>query len=759
MQRDAQDTRNARDARDTRDTKYALDAQDTEDAREAQDARGILDAQDAWDTQDTQEARQYLSYEGAAPETVLKEVFGYDEFRPLQREIIERTLQHKDTLAIMPTGGGKSLCYQVPAMISAGTTVVVSPLIALMQDQVSCLLQNGVHTAFLNSTLSAAAWQEAAQTVASGKVKLLYLSPEGLHTRRVRALLHSEGVRVDCITVDEAHCVSEWGHDFRPDYMDIASFRREFSDAALLALTATATKQVQQDITKNLDMREAAVIVSSFNRANIYLEVKPKKNSDSQVLQCIKSHKGECGIVYCSSRNKVDKISQYLAQMGVSCAGYHAGMEAAERAKRQDDFVKGRVDVMVATVAFGMGINVPNVRFVIHHDLPKSIEQYYQEIGRAGRDGLPSHALLLYGAGDVSIIRRFFFADCADKKKAEELLQSMIGYAAGNTCRRRAILSYFGEAAEEGNGGEKCCDVCERKARKARAASAGWGARAATKIVETGAGKDASEAGEVRKTSAGREASEAGGTNDASKAGEASETWEASEAGEAGETNAARQEGRMQDVTIPAQKFLSCIYRVGGGMGTSYIINVLLGSSDSLIIKNGHDKLSTFNIGGEYTRREWGILASALLREGLIKTQGRYYALCVTQKGLDILRSRAPIRLLLRGGGSIANVAGAAAQGAKKSAVTHYDFASGSVESSIVTAIKEWRREVAAKRNLPSYCILADRSVLEIAQKKPGTKDELLDIYGIGKRKVQQYGSIIVNMVQEAMHLQDNGAQ
>lgn len=650
----------------------------------------------------------YSQYEDAAPETVLKDVFGYDEFRPLQREVIERTLRHEDTLVIMPTGGGKSLCYQVPALIFTGLTVVVSPLIALMKDQVGALVQSGVKTAFLNSTLSADEWQETASRVAAGQVKLLYAAPEGLNTRRMREVLHAPGVQVDCITVDEAHCVSQWGHDFRPDYMSIAGFRHEFPDAVMLALTATATEHVRQDIVKNLDMHNAEIIVSSFNRANIYLEVKPKKKPLEQVYRFIRSHKGESGIVYCSSRNKVDKLSEYLRQMGVSAAGYHAGLTAEERTKRQDDFVNGRVDVMAATVAFGMGINVPNVRFVIHHDLPKSIEQYYQEIGRAGRDGLPSTALLLYGKGDISIIRNFFFNDCADREKAEALLQSMINYAETTTCRRQAILRYFGEDAATGNGGEKCCDVCAHTAKYADYAGERRNRSNATWVWKNTQytadhGQDADIASDAP----------AADNNDAACVSAAEPT----------------------DVTIPAQKFLSCIYRVGGGKGASYVINVLLGSDDMLIKKNGHDKISTYNIGHEYTRRQWHMLEKALLSCGMMKTQGEYYTLEITPKGYEALRSRSPIMLVL----------------GANTAASQADETGDSLEDRIVAAIKSWRRRVASDNGVPPYFIFGDATVLDIARKKPRTEYELLDVSGIGKVKLQNFGEAILSIVQEAV--------
>ena len=337
----------------------------------------------------------------AKPELVLKKVFGYDSFRPSQKEIIDSVLAEKDTLAIMPTGGGKSLCYQIPALIFPGITIVVSPLISLMQDQVYSLESAGIHSVFLNSSLDWDEYKNAVHEIKNGLVKIVYVSPEGLATTRIRDILCDAELQISCITIDEAHCVSEWGHDFRPDYMEICSIRRIFPDATMIALTATATEQVRVDIAKNLGMKNPAIFISSFNRSNIFLEVQPKKNALDTVIACIRKHSGDSGIIYCFSRRQVDELTESLDKMGYSVLPYHAGLTDEVRAKNQELFIKDEVQIMIATVAFGMGIDKPNVRFVINYDLPKSVEEYYQEIGRAGRDGLPSHALLLYSYGDI----------------------------------------------------------------------------------------------------------------------------------------------------------------------------------------------------------------------------------------------------------------------------------------------------------------------------------------------------------------------
>ena len=396
------------------------------------------------------------------PEYILKTVFSYDSFRHMQKNIIQNVLSGRDTLAVMPTGGGKSICYQVPALIMNGLTVVVSPLIALMQDQVQQLESFGVPAVYINSSLDWDTCRNYYDRIRRGAIKLLYVSPEGLNTEKIRKLLHSPNVTVDCIAIDEAHCISQWGHDFRPDYMEIASFRKEFPQAVCLALTATATKQVQHDIVANLNMDTPDILVASFNRPNIFLNIERKEDALGQVLDFIDRHNGESGIIYCFSRRQVDEVTEKLQRKGLKVLNYHAGLSDVVRANNQKAFIQDKVEIMVATVAFGMGINKPDVRWVIHYDMPKSIEQYYQEIGRAGRDGLPSEALLLYNPGDIKKIR-FFFNEASDPSKAENLLQGMIQYATSQQCRRKNLLSYFGEVYvpdPEKVDRSCCCDIC-----------------------------------------------------------------------------------------------------------------------------------------------------------------------------------------------------------------------------------------------------------------------------------------------------------
>ena len=629
------------------------------------------------------------AFTGAKPELVLKTVFGYDSFRKNQKEIIQEVLNNHDTLAIMPTGGGKSICYQIPALILEGITIVVSPLISLMQDQVASLEAAGIHSVFLNSSLDWEAYKQSVADIKSGAVKIVYVSPEGLATSRVREILSDSTLNVSCITVDEAHCVSQWGHDFRPDYLEISSIRHYFPEAVMIALTATATKQVQQDIIRNLKLANPAVFISSFNRDNIYLEVQPKRNALEQVIKCIRKHSGESGIIYCYSRKQVDELTETLDKMGYSVLGYHAGLTEAVRAKNQELFVKDEVQIMVATIAFGMGIDKPNVRYVINYDLPKSIEEYYQEIGRAGRDGLPSSALLLYSGGDVHKIR-YFFEDAANPEKSEFLLQQMVKYATARTCRRKALLAYFGEAytAESDEEKDCCCDVCS--------------------------------CGEIALT----------------------------------------------DVTIPVQKLLCCIIRTQARFGATYIIDVLLGSRGKRIVENGHNMISTWGIGTELCKDDWFQLIDLMVAENYLRKSEEYNVLEITPQGKDLLATREKVMLpvLFSGKSKMASVAFPKPSAKRAPEFVLHKKASGErvvaerpaaddvTGEKIIELLKAWRKRKADDMNVPPYVIFGDKTLLDLAAKKPKNKTELLSAYGIGEAKAEQFGKTILGIIEEAVN-------
>ncbi|MEO7988977.1 MAG: DNA helicase RecQ [Chryseolinea sp.] len=387
----------------------------------------------------------------------LKEVFGYSQFRGGQEVIIRNLLNGRNTFVIMPTGAGKSLCYQLPAMMRDGLAIVISPLIALMKNQVDQMNAYGVNARFLNSTLSKGEITKLKKDCMNGVVKLLYVAPESLNKEETIEFLKK--VNVSFVAIDEAHCISEWGHDFRPEYRRIKTMIQTLGDMPVIALTATATPKVQLDIQKNLQMEEADVFVSSFNRKNLYYEVRPKKETKKQLIKFLKEHKGKSGVIYCLSRKKVEEIAQLINVNGFKAAPYHAGLDPDVRMKNQDDFLNEEVDIIVATIAFGMGIDKPDVRFVVHYDVPKSLEGYYQETGRGGRDGLEGVCLMFYSHNDLNKLEKFNKdKPVQERENARVLLQEMEYYAESPVCRRRQLLHYFGEEYKQDNCG--MCDNC-----------------------------------------------------------------------------------------------------------------------------------------------------------------------------------------------------------------------------------------------------------------------------------------------------------
>ncbi len=391
-------------------------------------------------------------------QTALKKVFGYDRFRPLQADIIQAVYDKRDALVLMPTGGGKSLCFQVPAITLEGTALVVSPLIALMKDQVQGLRANGVAAAYYNSSLDARESRKLEEELLAGSVKILYVSPEKLVSQAFLPLL--KRLNISLIAIDEAHCISAWGHDFRPEYTQLKFLRRQFPGAPLLAFTATADKLTRRDILEQLDLRDPAVFVASFDRPNISLHVRPGQKRVEQIIDFVKKRPRQSGIIYCLARKSCEMLAQKLNERGILAAYYHADMPAAMRSKVQEDFINDRIPVICATIAFGMGIDKSNVRFVLHYNLPRNLEGYYQEVGRAGRDGLPSDALLFFSYGDVQTYRQMIEeGESSDEQKELKLakLNRMYQFAEAPVCRRRTVLNYFGETYEENCGN---CDVC-----------------------------------------------------------------------------------------------------------------------------------------------------------------------------------------------------------------------------------------------------------------------------------------------------------
>jgi ATP-dependent DNA helicase RecQ len=587
------------------------------------------------------------------PESILKTTFGYDTFRPLQREIIENVLNRRDSLAIMPTGGGKSLCYQIPALLFDGLTVVVSPLIALMKDQVEQMRAAGVPALFLNSTLSPEAYNENMDYVRRGQVKLLYVAPETLLTSRILGLLAE--LKVDCLTIDEAHCISEWGHDFRPEYRQLADVRRRYPEAVCLALTATATPRVRADITRSLGFRASNEFVASFNRENLFIKVTPKRDGEIQLTRFLERFKDQSGIIYCFSRRQVDELSEYLQRRGYAVRPYHAGLDDDTRRRNQEAYIRDDVQMMVATIAFGMGINKPNVRFIVHYDLPKSIEGYYQEIGRAGRDGLPSHCLLLYSYGDVAKLRYFIDQKDGDERRAAvQQLDAIVRYAEDEcNCRRKPLLAYFGEKFFA----EKCdnCDNCNAEAPV------------------------------------------------------------------------------LEDITIPAQKFLSCVVRTGERFGAGHVADVLLGSKNERVLRLGHDQVSTYGIGRELTQKQWMHLARQLAQLGYLNQDGEYRTLSLTELARTALKTRAKIL------GQLQEVEERAKKKDNKKEL-EYNHA-------LFALLRAKRKQLADADGVPPYVIFSDRTLVEMAAYYPQSKESLLEMSGVGQVKLEKFGDLFLEVI------------
>ncbi len=582
---------------------------------------------------------------------ILKNIFGYDEFRNLQKEIISSILSKKDALVVMPTGGGKSLCYQLPALIFDGLTVVVSPLISLMKDQVDQMTQAGVDAVLLNSSISRQEYNENISQIRKGKVKLLYVAPETLLKNDILEFL--ESVNVECFAIDEAHCISEWGHDFRPEYRKIANVRKRFPKAVCVALTATATARVRADIRRNLELNETNDFIASFNRGNLFYKIIPKDNPLEQTLEFLEDFKNESGIIYCFSRDSVDRLYLKLKKQGYSVRPYHAGLSDEERQENQELFLKDEVQIMVATIAFGMGIHKTNVRYVIHFDLPKSIEAYYQETGRAGRDGVDSTCLLLYSFSDIHKIRFFLDQKSDDEKKAATAqLNALVDYADTAGCRRIPLINYFGEEYTE-----TFCGMCD---------------------------------------------------------------------------NCISPEVHSDDITVPAQMFLSCAKRTGERFGAGHIIDILRGSKSKKVIDFNHQSLSTYGIGKNYSKELWMKLARQFMKQRLVLSDPEIPGvLKLTEKAYNVMKGAEAVM------GSMHED--------RKRNIT--DSHNKEYDSVLFELLREKRKELAASENVPPYVVFSDKTLFEIASLYPRNHESLLNIHGIGAHKIEKYGEILLSII------------
>lgn len=587
---------------------------------------------------------------------LLKKHFGYDSFRPLQELIVEHILKRQDALVLMPTGGGKSLCFQLPALMFDGITLVVSPLVSLMKNQVDVLVANGISAEFINSTLTGTALAEIIQKLIAGKVKILYLAPERITLPGFLDFLRE--LKVAFIAIDEAHCISEWGHDFRPDYRTLKVLREIFPSAPLVAFTATATERVRADIIKQLSLRQPKIFLSSFDRPNLTYRVLPKKHSFEQLVELLNNHKHESAILYCFSRKNTEDLSSALVRRGFLSAPYHAGLEHDVRTRTQADFINDKVNIITATIAFGMGIDKPDVRLVVHCDLPKSIEGYYQETGRAGRDGLPAECVMFFSYADKRKHAYFIenIEDSHDQKRAWEKLGEVLQYGDLTSCRRKYLLAHFDENFSESN-----CQSCDR----------------------------------------------------------------------------CLQPPEEFDATNITQKILSAVIRTGQRFGAGYVAQVLLGENNERMSSLGHDQLSVFGIVNEFRKTELQQLIGFLVaRKFLHKTAGEYPILGLTKIGQEFLRERQTITLPKP----------RARVGLQRTLLseqkTEYDL-------EFFDLLRDLRTKIASEKNVPPYVIFGNRTLQEIATYFPQSPKSLAKIFGVGNRKLSEFGGIFLALVHD----------
>jgi ATP-dependent DNA helicase RecQ len=595
----------------------------------------------------------------ARARALLKSVFGYDDFRSGQMEIISAVLAGGPVLAVMPTGSGKSMCYQLPALIEDNLTVVVSPLIALMRDQVQQMRALGVAAATLNSMNEANEQEATRRALRDGDLRLLFVSPERLAMDGLIADLRR--ARPRRLAIDEAHCVSEWGHDFRPEYRQIGAAAGALGGLQVVAFTATANTTTRRDIAQRLFATPPQIFLHSFDRPNIELNFAPKDQPKRQLARFLDRHRGESGIVYCSSRDRTERLATYFADHGHETVAYHAGLDQSVRNRSQDRFLQEDGVVAVATIAFGMGVNKPDVRFVAHADMPSSVEAYYQEIGRAGRDGLPADTLTLYGVEDMAFRRlQIDRKEISEERRRIEhaRFSALATLCETPACRRRTLLAYFDEEAPPCGR----CDVCT---------------------------------------------------------------------------------GRIAvfDGTVPAQKALSAVWRTGQRFGASYLADVLTGAGGDAIRRNGHDAIKTFGVGGEYDKRTWVSIVRQLFAVGALQVASEEHGgFALTDRGAAILKGQEAVRLR-------SEPESRRERRARASGAAILDPATDRVRA----ALKRKRVQLAREEGVPAFVVFADKTLIDMAEKRPATLDDMLAVHGVGERKLARYGDAFLEALEEAL--------
>ncbi len=584
----------------------------------------------------------------------LKHYFGHDTFRPLQEEVVDAIVNREDVLMILPTGGGKSLCYQLPSLLMEGITVVVSPLLALMHDQVVALKANGIPAAMLSSMQDLEESQKIEEELRAGKIKLLYVAPERLTNAYFLNLLHQ--LPINFFVIDEAHCVSEWGHEFRENYRRLSLLKEQFGTTPIAAFTATATHAVEQDIATNLGLVNPKRVRGSLFRDNLTIHAKHRiKDGRAQLMEFLKMHKGESGIIYTLSRKNTEAVAHFLQEKGIEAKAYHAGLPTEEKNNTYADFVADRVQVVVATIAFGMGIDKSNIRFVVHMTMPKTLENFYQEIGRAGRDGVEAETLLLFSAQDI-VQQKMFIEDLPEtpyKEHAFNKLDSMVRFANSENCRHQSVAAYFDDRIAA------CKTLCD---------------------------------------------------------------------------NCMAPESEKVDITTASRMLLSTILRTEQNFGLHYVIDVLKGSKEQRVLQNGHDTLSVYGIGDEYSKSQWLTIGDKLLELGAVEI-GEFKVYKLTNYGIEVIKGAHTIdlkkeRLTVQ-------------KAVSKKKVSYFD----DYDAEMYDKLRELRTQIASANNIPPYIVFSDKTLKDLSAKLPQSKEEMLAVHGIGEVKFERYGKAFLSIL------------